>query len=240
VAIADFLTGVRVLEETHSSINGKLTVVKDLVWGTYIKAGGLTQSGGVAKKVWQHTLKQISDMDRQFDKCLILGLGGGSGAMLVRKYWPSIDIVGIDLDPVVVGLGKKYLGLDNVGVRIRVQDGQKYCQQLIKKGENYDLILVDMYVGDRYPEKFERKEFMNDVGKVLSNDGLAVFNRLYYDEKRKMAMKFGKRLEKVFQKVAPVFPEANIMFVCSKELPTTSTSTSKTSTRKSSSTSTKS
>lgn len=214
MGIINFLTGSKVLEETHSSINGKLTVVKDLVWGIHISAGGLTQSGGVAKKVWKYTLKQISDMGRKFDNCLVLGLGGGSGALLVRKYWPHADIVGVDLDPIVVGLGKKYLDLDSIGVEIKINDGLEYCKGIKGDGKRHDLVLVDMYVGDEFPQKFEDENFMNLVKDVLAENGVAVFNRLYYGKKRSMAMKFGKRLESVFPKVSPVFPEANIMFVC--------------------------
>ena len=55
----DFLTGIKILEEVESLINGKLAVVRDLAWGTYIKGGGLTQSGGVAEKVWKTSLKEV-------------------------------------------------------------------------------------------------------------------------------------------------------------------------------------
>ena len=67
----DFLTGTKILEEVDSPINGRLTVVQDLAWGVYIKAGGLTQSGGVAKKVWETTLKRIKNQEL-FD----FGVGG--------------------------------------------------------------------------------------------------------------------------------------------------------------------
>jgi hypothetical protein len=43
---------------------------------------------------------------------------------------------------------------------------------------------------------------------------MAVFNRLYYDEKRRQAEEFEKVLEDIFDEVERNYPEANIMFLC--------------------------
>ena len=51
---------------------------------------------------------------------------------------------------------------------------------------------------------------------MLSDDGVIVFNRLYYAEKRKLAESFSSKLERKFRTVERVFPEANIMFVVKK------------------------
>src|SRR3990172_2235063 len=122
----DFLAGIKVLEEVESPINGKLTVVRDLAWGTYIKGGGLTQSGGVAEKVWRSSLNKVKGEAHVVKECLILGLGGGGIAKIVRKNWPQTKIVGVDIDPIIVDLGKKYLGLDKLDVEIVIQDARDY------------------------------------------------------------------------------------------------------------------
>ena len=74
---------------------------------------------------------------------------------------------------------------------------------------------MDTYVGDEFPRKFESEEFLKLVKKLLSQRGIVIFNRLYYGEKRKEAVKMLKKLEKVFPGVEAVYPEANVMFVCS-------------------------
>jgi len=73
-----------------------------------------------------------------------------------------------------------------------------------------------MYVGHDVPKEFETKEFILSVEKLLSPNGLVVFNRLYFGEKRSLAMKFSKKLENVFSKIEYVYPEANLMFICKK------------------------
>jgi spermidine synthase len=71
-----------------------------------------------------------------------------------------------------------------------------------------------MYVGDTIPEKFVKPSFYNLIKKLLEKNGVIVVNRLYYDEKRKLADKTHQDLEKIFSKIMTVFPEANVMFVC--------------------------
>ena len=212
----DFLAGIKVLEEVESPINGKLTVVRDLAWGTYIKGGGLTQSGGVAEKVWRTSLNKVKGERQEVKECLILGLGGGGIAKIVRKNWPEAKIVGVDVDSIIVGLGKKYLGLDKLDVNIVIQDAFNFFTEHRRpKTEHFDLICVDMYVGDRVPEKFETEDYIHLVGRLLAKDGVVVFNRLYYAEKRKEAEEFHRKLIHIFKKVRPVYPEANVMYVCS-------------------------
>jgi len=213
-SLVKFLGGQVVLEEVDSEINGRLTVIQDLAWGTYIKGGGLTQSGGVAKAVWKTSLSKVRSEKSGVRNSLIVGLGGGSIAELIERYWPESEIMGVDIDPEIVRLGKKYLKLDPEKVEIVIGDAYKLVMSKKLQAASYDLICVDTYVGDNFPEAFESGRFLKRVRDLLASGGVAVFNRLYYDEKRILAEKFEKKLEGVFSKVERVYPEANVMFVC--------------------------
>ena len=116
------MLGTKVLEERKSKYNGQLRVVRSLGFGTYIQAEGLTQSGGVVETIWKSTLKKIHCSQFNVHRSLILGLGGGTVAKLIRKNWPEAKITGIDIDPVMVELGKKYLGLDQINLEIKIAD----------------------------------------------------------------------------------------------------------------------
>src|SRR6266404_2861642 len=94
----NLLSGTRILEETTSKYNGKVTVVRDFTWGTYIKVNGLTQSGGILANIWKSTLRQISNDKFPISNVLILGLGGGSVAKIVHKNYPKTKITGVDID----------------------------------------------------------------------------------------------------------------------------------------------
>mgnify|MGYP001587547899 CR=1 FL=1 len=210
----DFLLGTEILEERTSPINGKIKVVKSLGFGTYIQVNNLTQSGGVIEDIWRSTLRTINKQLPTINNCLILGLGGGTAAKLVRKFWPEAKITGVDIDPIMVELGTRHLGLGNSKVKTIIGDAYQYSLKHKAKSEKFDLVLVDLYIGYKFPRRFETQNYIHLVRNILSRSGIAVFNRLYYGEKRPEAMKFGKKLEKVFSKVEYFYPEANVMFIC--------------------------
>lgn len=210
----DFLAGIKILEEVESPINGKLTVVQDLIFGVYIKGGGLPQSGGLAEKIWKITLKKIKK-DLNVKKCLIVGMGGGGIAKLVRQYWPDSEITGVDIDPLMVELGRKYLSLDKAGAKVVIADAYDYMVDTSKKNKKYDLVCVDVYVERSVPKKFETEDFIKLIKKVLTTEGAAIFNRLYGKEDKETAENLHRKLIHAFKKVRPVYPEANVMYVCS-------------------------
>ena len=146
--------GTKVLEERKSSFNGKIQVVKSLGFGTYIQVEGLTQSGGVVRDIWKTTLKKLGERKMLVENCLILGLGGGSVAKLIRKKFPKTKITGVDIDSNMVELGKKYLGLGKIDMKIEIEDAYKYVEILKKKSKKFDLIIIDTYQGDKYPKEF--------------------------------------------------------------------------------------
>lgn len=202
-----------VLRREHSEVNGELTVIRDLAFGTYIHGGGLPQSGGLAESIWKEVLKRIKD--HEVKSCLIVGLGGGSIAKLARKTWNNAKIVGVDIDPVIVELGRKYLKLNNQDVEAHIEDAESFIKREEENKIVYDLICFDTYVQKDFPAKFESLELVQKVSNLLAPGGKAIFNRLFGPNDRKRAIDFEKTLLKVFPKVERMYPEANIMFICS-------------------------
>jgi len=206
------LSGIKVLEEVNSKQNGQITVVKSFAFGTYFQVGGLTQSGGIIKNIWKHSLREVHRTNSKVQNVLVLGLGGGSIISVIKKYWPDSQTTAVDIDPVIVDLGKKYLGLGDSLIKIKISDAEKF---LVKSKTRFDLICADLYVGDEYPKKFEDIKFAKLLKRSISKNGVVVINRLYYGEKRPQTVKFGNILVKVFSSVDVVYPEANLMYVCS-------------------------
>jgi spermidine synthase len=81
--------------------------------------------------------------------------------------------------------------------------------------KNYNLVIVDLYNGDKFPEQFENEEFLKIVKSHLTDGGMVVFNRLYFGDKRPQTVKFGNKLKDFFPRVEWFYPEANLMFLCS-------------------------
>jgi len=200
------MIGTKILEETESKYNGHLKVLRTWGMGNYIQSNGLTQSGGIVETIWKSTLRQIPNSKFPILNCLILGLGGGTLAKLLRKKYPNAKITGVEIDPIMIELGKKYLSLDKYNIDIKIADASNYS--LIPN--RYSLVIVDMYSGDNFPKGFESENFLKKISKFP----LVIINRLYYGEKRPDTVRFGKKLEKYFKKVDWFYPEANLMFIC--------------------------
>jgi spermidine synthase len=200
----------RIIESSQSDFNGRIEVVSSLAWGKYIRVGGITQSGGVVEKIWRSVFKKIKG---DFKEILILGLGGGSVAKVLRGRFKKARITGVEIDPLMVNFGKKYLGLDNSKVKIEVEDAKKW---LLENKKKFDLIIVDIYQGKTYPPFFESDLFLKFLKSHLVVGGIVVFNRLYSSDLtvRKSAVKFGDKLEKEFKEVNRIYPLANLIFVC--------------------------
>lgn len=211
------MIGTKVLEERKSKYNGELRVVKTFGMGTYIQSNGLTQSGGIVETIWKQTFRFLNHKSLIIDHVLILGLGGGTVAKLIKEKWPKAKITGVEIDPIMVELGKKYLGLDHTNIKIEIADAVDFLthRSSLATGK-YDLIIVDLYNGDKFPKQFETENYIRLTRSDLSRSGIAVFNRLYYGEKRPQAVKFGNKLGKIFSEVRWFYPEANLMLLCKK------------------------
>jgi spermidine synthase len=192
--------GTKILAERSSKYNKNIRVVRSLGLGTYIQVNGLTQSGGVVEQIWKNTLKKLqTEKTLKIKNILILGLGGGTVAKLLRKKYPDAKITGVEIDPIMIELGKKYLDLDKYNIDIKIEDARNY------KFGKHDLVIVDTYLGNKVVEVAGSD---TAIGKIV------IFNRLYYGGNRPDAIKFGKKIEKVFSKVTWHYPVANLMFIC--------------------------
>lgn len=206
---------MKILEKRVSKINGQIVVARSLGLGTYIQVEGLTQSGGVVESIWKSTLKKINHKPLTINHCLILGLGGGTAAKVIKKLWPEAEITGVEIDPIMTELGSRYLELGASDAKIVIGDAEKIGKRLKVRGKSFDLILIDTYLGDQFPTRFESEAFFKLILKLLASSGTVVFNRLYYGEKRPEAVRFGEKLKKVFPKVQYYYPQANLMLIAS-------------------------
>ncbi len=211
------MLGTKILEIKGSKYNGHIKVVRTWGLGTYIQANGLTQSGGVVESMWRQTLKKVKGKKLKVKDVLILGLGGGTLVKIIQKYYPQAKITGVDIDKELVELGQKYLKTDLTGVDVKITDALTFLINNKSLFTNYfDLIIVDLYNGDQFPKKFETESFLKLARSHLSPNGLIVFNRLYYKDKKIVAESFGVNLKKIFKNTESYFPVTNIMYICKK------------------------
>jgi spermidine synthase len=75
---------------------------------------------------------------------LILGLGGGSAARLVRAIAPDAHVVGVEYDRRVIAVARRHFALDALGVEIVQGDARDVLR---RERRRFDLVIDDVFVG---------------------------------------------------------------------------------------------
>jgi spermidine synthase len=110
-------------------------------------------------------------------KVLVVGLGIGNFPNMIAKLYPDTIIDSVDIDPVVVKMAKQYFRFKETdNSRAFVEDGRIYIKRNIKKGVQYDMVVLDAYNSDYIPEHMLTKEFLEEVKQILTPNGVVLAN----------------------------------------------------------------
>jgi spermidine synthase len=81
---------------------------------------------------------------RRRRRILMLGFAGGSVARVARALAPQATIVGVDRDGEVLGVARRELGIDELGVELIVDDAVAYLE---RERRTFDVVVEDVIVG---------------------------------------------------------------------------------------------
>ena len=104
----------------------------------------------------------------------MIGYAGGTVGRAYGVFWPRVRIQGIELDPLVTSVGRRYLGLgSNPRVSVATDDGRVYLET---HSTRYDAIFLDAYRQPYIPFQLTTQEFWSLVGQRLHPGGLVMAN----------------------------------------------------------------
>jgi spermidine synthase len=113
----------------------------------------------------------LSGETRRF---LVVGLGGGTLPMFLRKYYPEATIDAVDIDPDVVDVAKRFFGFrEDEFMNAHVADGRQFIE---KSRQPYDVIFLDAFGSGSIPAHLTTREFLQAVRCVLTPGGVVVGN----------------------------------------------------------------
>ena len=111
--------------------------------------------------------------DNKPKNALILGLGGGIIANQFRYFHPEISVDGVEIDPKVIQVARKYFAL-SPDVRVFNQDGRIFVTLEKRK---YDIVIIDAYTKQVYiPFHLTTVEFFTKLRDRLSERGIVAMN----------------------------------------------------------------
>lgn len=134
-------------------------------------------SFGTLHTVFLESFKKLEIQNREINKVLVLGFGGGSVvAMLNDDFNINTKTIGVEADDVVIELAKKHFNLEKYNDLTLVnEDAFNY---VINCKEQFDLIAVDIFIDDLTPTQFSNKEFVLALNKLVAPNGLVCYNRM--------------------------------------------------------------
>lgn len=128
----------------------------------------------------------------------IVGLAAGTTARAASAVYPGIVIDGIEIDPKIVEVGKKYFDMNEPNLNVIIQDGR---WGLEKSPYTYQVISVDAYRPPYIPWHLTTVEFFQVARDHLSEDGVLVLNVGRTSSDRRLVDVFSSTLLEVFPSV---------------------------------------
>jgi spermidine synthase len=108
-------------------------------------------------------------------RILVVGLGGGSLPMFLRKHYPAAGIDVAEIDPDVVDVAKKYFGFrEDERMHAYVGDGRQFIQNA--RQADYDIIFLDAFGARDVPKQLTTLEFLQITRRALKPSGVVVSN----------------------------------------------------------------
>ncbi len=109
-------------------------------------------------------------------KVLILGMGSGTYATQLQRYFDNLEIKGVEIDDRITDLAHKYFELPET-TEVVTYDGRAYLAAVHDK---YDVIMVDAYQDITIPFQMSSTEFFTMVKEHLTPHGVMVVNMNMY------------------------------------------------------------
>lgn len=113
----------------------------------------------------------------EMNSVLLLGVGGGSVLHTLKsEIKTKAAIIGVEIDPEVIELAKKYFTIDQLnGVSIVIEDAFDY---VLKHNVTHDLIIIDIFQDTTMPNFLFETFFANRICSLLAPQGYILFNTM--------------------------------------------------------------
>lgn len=124
--------------------------------------------------VWDAFLAIPPLLGRDLERVAILGNAAGTTARALGVYYRQAEVDGVELDPAVSRVGRRYFGMDD-NPRLTVHDAD--ARPFLRSTDAlYDLIVVDAYHQPYVPFYLATREFFELVRERLAPGGIVALN----------------------------------------------------------------
>jgi len=199
----------KVIFETQSKFNGNVQVfqvgnVRKIKVEQFDQSVN-HESESCKRLVWGRVIDVLKEETPSLAKMLVLGLGGGTIPHLLAKNFPGINITSVEIDPVMVEIAKNYFDLDQIpNHRVIIADALRVVvepEEFQLAPSSFQALLVDIFIGEKYPDLGSSGNFISAVKRMVSSGGLVIFNRIYISSHQDEVNTFVEYLSNYFKNV---------------------------------------
>jgi spermidine synthase len=135
---------------------------------------------------------------RQVQRVAIIGLAGGTIARQFTAVYPGVQVDGVELDPAIVQIGRKYFGMTEPNLHVTVGDGRAFMRIT---HQTYDVVAIDAFQQPYIPFQLTTQEFFQEIRAHMSPTGVLVLNTGHTSHDYRLAQAFVNTLATVFPSV---------------------------------------
>jgi len=140
--------------------------------------------------VWDTFLALPPLLGRPLERVAILGNAAGTTARALGVYYPDADVDGVELDPAVSRVGRRYFGMeDNPRLTVHDADARPFLRSSDRR---YDLIVVDAYHQPYVPFYLATREFFRLVRERLTPGGIVALNVAAVPDDKRLVRAIGR------------------------------------------------
>lgn len=108
-------------------------------------------------------------------RMLVLGLGGGTLPMFLRRHYADAEIDVAEIDADVLAVAGRYFGFrEDARMRVHLGDGRAFIERAASG--RYDLVFLDAFGNESLPPHLATQEFLAAVRRALAPGGVAIGN----------------------------------------------------------------
>ncbi len=120
---------------------------------------------------YPHRLATLASVAPAHGKALLIGMGGGSVAMELKRMGFDLDVV--EIDRRIPRVARDYFRFDGDGVHVAIDDGRHYLRTCDRR---YDVVIIDVLNGEAQPFQLFTREAFGELRRVLAPGGLVLIN----------------------------------------------------------------
>ncbi|HEU0028602.1 MAG TPA: fused MFS/spermidine synthase [Ktedonobacterales bacterium] len=128
----------------------------------------------------------------------IVGLAAGTVAKQYTNVFGPTRIDGVEIDPDIVAVGRKYFAMNEPNLHVTVADGRTYMRF---SKSTYDVVALDAYRPPYIPFQLTTKEFFQETRARMAPDGVLFVNAAHVGHDYRLVQAFVNTISQVFPSV---------------------------------------